>query len=170
MRASVLLLISAALAFAAGGSGTRAPLRPANERQPAPQFALEDSSGKTIQQSKYHGKVVLLDFWATWCTGCKEEIPWFSAFRNTYGKQGLIIVGVSMDEGGWNVLKPFLAKNPMPYPIVLGNDTTAQRYRIESLPDTFLIDRKGRIAAAYKAGLVDRNDIERNIKSLLAKQ
>lgn len=170
MKVSALLLISTALAFAAGPSGTRAPLQPVNERQPAPQFALQDSSGKTIQPSDYRGKVVLLDFWATWCTGCKEEIPWFSSFRDTYGKQGLAIVGISMDEGGWNVLRPFLAKNPIPYTIVLGNSTTAQRYSIESLPDTFLIDRKGRIAAAYKAGLVDKSDIEANIRALLSTQ
>lgn len=170
MKVSALLIMSAALAFAAGPSGTRAPLQPANQRQPAPQFALQDSSGKTIQPNEYRGKVVLLDFWATWCTGCKEEIPWFSAFRKTYGKQGLAIVGISMDEAGWNVLRPFLVKNPIPYPIVLGDNTTAQRYGIESLPDTFLIDRDGKIAAAYKAGLVDRNDIEANIKALLAKE
>jgi cytochrome c biogenesis protein CcmG/thiol:disulfide interchange protein DsbE len=168
MKISAFLLISASLAFAANPSGTRAPLQPANERQPAPQFALQDSSGKTIQLTEYRGKVVLLDFWATWCTGCKEEIPWFSAFRNTYGKRGLTIVGVSMDEGGWNILRPFLAKNPIPYPIVLGNNATAQSYHIESLPDTFLIDRNGRIAAAYTAGLVDRNDIEANIRALLS--
>ncbi len=112
--------------------------------------------------------MVLLDFWATWCTGCKEEIPWFSAFQKTYGEQGLAVVGVSMDEGGWNVLRPFLAKNPIPCTIVLGDNTTAQRYSIDSLPDTFLIDRNGKIAAAYKAGLVDRSDIEANLKALLA--
>ncbi|HZQ54841.1 MAG TPA: TlpA disulfide reductase family protein [Bryobacteraceae bacterium] len=144
------------------------PLRPANERQPAPQFALQDSFGRTIHPNEYRGRVVLLDFWATWCTGCKEEIPWFSAFQKTYGEQGLAVVGVSMDEGGWNVLRPFLAKNPIPCTIVLGDNTTAQRYSIDSLPDTFLIDRNGKIAAAYKAGLVDRSDIEANLKALLA--
>jgi len=168
MKVSVLFLLSSALAFAAGASGTRAPLQPAKERQPAPQFALQDSSGKTIHANDYRGRVVVLDFWATWCTGCKQEIPWFSGFRNTYEKQGLAIIGVSMDEGGWNVLRPFLAKNPIPYPIVLGDNTTAQRYGIDSLPDTFLIDRNGKIAAAYKAGLVDRTDIEANIRALLA--
>jgi len=57
----------------------------------------------------------LLDFWATWCGGCKQEIPWFSELQRTYGPRGFAVVGVSLDEGGWNVLKPFLAENKVPY-------------------------------------------------------
>ena len=170
MRVSALLLVSVTLTLAASPSGTRAPLQPADARQPAPQFALQDRSGKTIQRNEYRGKVVLLDFWATWCTGCKEEIPWFSGFQKTYGKQGLAVIGVSMDDGEWKVLRPFLTKNQIPYQVVLGNNATALSYGIESLPDTFLIDRKGRIAAAYRAGIVDRSDIEGNIRALLAKE
>jgi cytochrome c biogenesis protein CcmG/thiol:disulfide interchange protein DsbE len=102
-----------------------------------------------------HSKILLLDFWATWCHGCKQEIPWFSGFQQAYGAQGLAVVGVSMDEGGWRVLKPFLAETHVSYRMLLGNDATREGYGIQSLPDTFLIDRHGRIAAAYKARLVD---------------
>ena len=86
LRALALLLTLAGIATAAN---LRAVLQPANERKAAPQFALKDSSGKTIELKSYHGKVVLLDFWATWCTGCKMEIPWFSEFQRMYGPKDL---------------------------------------------------------------------------------
>jgi|SRR5580700_5045574 peroxiredoxin len=165
-RAAALLLALAGAA--AGQSGTRAALEPPKERKPAPAFKLQDSSGKTVQLADYHGKVVLLDFWATWCHGCKQEIPWFSEFEKAYRARGLAVVGVSMDDGGWNVVRPFLAATDVPYRMLLGNDTMAKRYGIGNLPDTFLIDRQGRIAAVYKEGLVDKNDVEANIKALLS--
>jgi peroxiredoxin len=163
LGALALLLTLAGIAATAD---LRAVFQPANERKAAPQFALKDSSGKKIELKDYHGKVVLLDFWATWCTGCKMEIPWFSEFQRTYGAQGFAVVGVSMDEGGWRVLKPFLAETHVPYPILLGDGPTAQRFAIQSLPDTLLIDRQGRVAAAYLTVLVDKDDVEVNIKAL----
>jgi cytochrome c biogenesis protein CcmG/thiol:disulfide interchange protein DsbE len=169
LNASALLLTLAGSATAADQPTVRAVLQPANERKPAPEFALKDSSGKTIRLKNYRGKVVLLDFWTTWCHGCKEEIPWFSEFQRTYGVKGFAVVGVSLDEGGWNVVKPFLADAKVPYRMLLGDDPTAQRYGIKNLPDTFLIDRKGRVAAAYMAGLVDKDDVEANIKAILSK-
>src|ERR1041384_1032978 len=121
---------------------------------------LEGESGDAQQ---YRGKILLLDFWATWCTGCKQEIPWFVEFQQKFGAKHFAIVGVSLDEGGWDVLRPFLDKAHIPYRMVLGDDAAAKRYGIESMPDTFLIDAKGRVAAGYLAGLVDRADIENNI-------
>jgi peroxiredoxin len=109
-----------------------------------------------------------VDFWATWCTGCKQEITWFAHFQTTYRPKGLPIVGVSMDGEGWKVVRPFLEHTHIPYRIVLGNDAIAEKFGIQTMPDTFLIDRQGRIAAAYKGGLVDRENIETNIKKLLA--
>lgn len=167
LRALALLLTLAGTAITAN---LRAVLQPANERKAAPQFALKDSSGQTIELKNYSGKVVLLDFWATWCTGCKMEIPWFSEFQKTYGPKGLAVVGVSMDDGGWRVLKPFLAETHVPYPILLGDSRTAQRFGIQGMPDTFLIDRQGRVAAAYLTGLADKDDVEANIKALLAQR
>lgn len=164
------LLTMTGIARAADQPTVRAVLQPANDRKAAAGFALKDSSGKTIKLKKFRGKVVLLDFWATWCTGCKKEIPWFSEFQRTYGAKGLAVVGVSMDEGGWNVLKPFLAETHVPYRMLLGDDSIAQRYGIQNLPDTFLIDRQGKVAAAYMAGLVDRADIEANIRAVLSRR
>src|SRR5579871_6635096 len=110
-----LLSLIALIAPLAAQPVTRAPLQPIDARKPAPEFALKNSAGKTVTLKKYRGKIVLLDFWATWCHGCKEEIPWFSEFAKTSSKKGLAVVGVSMDEGGWKVLEPFLAETHIPY-------------------------------------------------------
>jgi peroxiredoxin len=162
-----LLFALAGIATPADQPAIRAALQPAKARKPAPEFALQDSSGKTISLKNYRGKVVLLDFWATWCHGCKEEIPWFSEFARIYGAKGLTVVGISLDGDGWKVVKPFIDTAKVPYPILLGNDATAKKYGIENMPDTFLIDREGRIAAAY-AGLVDKDNVESNIRSMLS--
>jgi peroxiredoxin len=163
-RAAALFLALAG--FASGQPAMRAALAPATGRKPAPEFALKDSSGRTVHLGDFRGQVVLLDFWATWCHGCKQEIPWFAGFEKAYHAQGLAVVGVSMDEGGWNVVRPFLAETHVPYPILLGDDATAKRYGIGNLPDTFLIDRHGRVAAAYM-GMVDKDDAEAHIKTIL---
>ena len=168
-HASVLLLALVGIAIAADQSKVRAILRLANERQPAPEFALKDSSDNTVSLKDYRGKVILLDFWATWCEGCKEEIPWFSEFELKYAAKGFTVVGVSLDEDGWKVVKPFINKAEVPYRIILGDDATAKKYKIENMPDAFLIDRDGRIAATY-VGLVDKDNVETNIQAVLSQK
>jgi peroxiredoxin len=170
LSAAALLFTTAGFTAAVEPPAVRAPLEPIKARKAAPDFALTDSSGKTVKLKDFRGKVVLLDFWATWCHGCKQEIPWFSEFEKAYRRKGLAVVGISMDEGGWKVVKPFLTETHVPYRMLLGDDATAQRYGIETMPDTFLIDRKGRLAAAYRAGLVDKADVETNIKAVLSKR
>jgi cytochrome c biogenesis protein CcmG/thiol:disulfide interchange protein DsbE len=162
---TVIALVMLGMAWA-DQTGVRAVLQPSNQRKPAPEFALKDASGKAVSLRDYHGKVVLLDFWATWCHGCKEEIPWFAEFHRKYTDKGLTVVGVSMDDEGWKVITPFVKNAGVPYQIVLGDDATGKHYGISSMPDTFLIDRDGRIAASY-SGLVDRDDVEANIRALL---
>src|ERR1700753_775592 len=92
--ALTLLLVVAGVAGGADQPGVRSVLKPPGDRKLAPEFALVDGSGKTAQLRQYRGKVVVLDFWATWCTGCKKELPWFSDFEQKYAKQGLAVVGV----------------------------------------------------------------------------
>jgi cytochrome c biogenesis protein CcmG/thiol:disulfide interchange protein DsbE len=167
LQAVVLFGAIVIAATAADRPGVRAALQPANQRKAAPEFALTDSNGKTVSLKDYQGKIVLLDFWATWCHGCKEEIPWFAEFERKYGEKGFAVVGVSMDDEGWKVVKPFMESTKVPYRIVLGDDVTAKKYNIENMPDTFLIDRDGRIAAAY-IGLVDKDDVEQNIRAVLS--
>jgi peroxiredoxin len=169
LTASALLFTLSAAVTAAEEPTVRAVLEPAGERKPAPEFLLRDSSGKSLSLKKLRGKVVLLDFWATWCTGCKEELPWFSQFQKTYGPKGFTVVGVSMDDDGWKVVKPFLAHTKVPYVrILLGDEPMGKRYGISSMPDAFLIDQRGNIAAAYTTGMVDKDNLEANIQALLA--
>jgi peroxiredoxin len=167
--ASALIFTLTCASPAAAQSAVQATLQPAAERKAAPNFTLKDASGKPVTLKDYRGKIVLLDFWATWCHGCKEEIPWFSDFQRMYRAKGFVVVGVSMDEGGWSVVKPFLADTKVPYPVLLGDDPTSQRYGIQSLPDTFLIDRHGNIAAAY-TGLVDKDNLQANIEAAFSKR
>ena len=166
---STLLLLLTSFAAMDQPSPSSA-LVPVNDRKAAPSFTLEDSSGKTATLKNYSGRVLVLDFWATWCTGCKQEIPWFSEYQKTYGQRGLSIVGVAMDDGGWKVVKPYLSAHQIPYRMLVGDDATAKQYGIQNLPDTFVIDRHGRIAAAYQARLVDRDELEASIKKLLSEK
>jgi cytochrome c biogenesis protein CcmG/thiol:disulfide interchange protein DsbE len=137
------------------------------DRRVAPNFSLKDADGKTVQLSDYRGKVVMLNFWATWCGPCKYEIPWFIEFERTFKNQGLAIIGVSMDDDGWSVVKPFASNAGINYRIVLGDDTVAQQYGgVDSLPTTFLIDRDGNIAATH-VGLVSKTTYENDLKKLL---
>lgn len=163
---AVLAVLLGTSAVAVDQSGARVDLKEPSTRKAAPQFTLQDSSGKTAHLTEYHGKVVVLDFWATWCHGCKEEIPWFTEFERKYGKQGLAVIGVSMDDDGWKVVTPFIKSAGVPYRIVLGDQKTGKDYGIFNMPDTFLIDREGRIAAAY-SGMVNRDDLEKNITAVL---
>ncbi len=142
---------------------------PDKDRKPAPEFELKDADGKTVRLSEYKGKVVLLDFWATWCGPCKIEIPWFIDFERKYKDQGFAVIGVSMDEEGWTVVKPFVSELAINYRILQGSDATAQLYGgVEALPTTFLIDRDGRIAATH-VGLAGKDDFEDGIKLLMAR-
>jgi peroxiredoxin len=135
-------------------------------RKDAPGFTLKDSKGASIQLSKYKGKVVVLDFWATWCGGCKVEIPWFMEFEKKYKRSGLAVIGVSMDDDGWKAVKPFLKAKKLNYPVVLGNDGLAKSYGVDSMPMTLLIDRDGKIAATH-VGMVEKVACENEIRALL---
>jgi peroxiredoxin len=144
-----------------------ASVKPDNERKEAPEFTLKDADGKVVHLSDYRGKVVLLDFWATWCGPCKIEIPWFMDMQRKNKDRGFEVLGVSMDDEGWEVVKPFLADLQVNYRVVIGNDTTAQLYGgVDALPTTFLIDRGGKIAAVH-VGLASKKDFEDGIEQLL---
>jgi cytochrome c biogenesis protein CcmG/thiol:disulfide interchange protein DsbE len=176
MKQSVAL--AAALLLSVSCTAATQPadtLIPAASRGAAPAFSLVDAQGKQINLADLKGKVVLLDFWATWCGGCKLEIPWFIQFDEKYRQQGLSAVGVSMDDDGWKSVRPFLAKGidaethgniAMKYPVVIGSQELANQYHLGNMPMTVLIDRNGRIALSH-TGVVDKAKFEAAIVELL---
>lgn len=133
----------------------------------APDFALTDFNGKPLRLADYRGKLVLLNFWASWCGPCLEEMPRLSALQRNFGARGLQVIGVSMDDEAAPA-KGLLAKRPVDYPIALGDEKLGERYGgILGLPQSFLIDRHGLILARYK-GEADISQIEATVKSQLS--
>ena len=145
----------------------KATVKSGQDRKPAPEFSLKDADGRTVTLADYKGKVVLLNFWATWCGPCKIEIPWFIDFEQKYKDRGFAVLGISMDEEGWEIVKPYIEKNKMNYRNMMGNDSIAQLYGgVDALPTTFLIDASGKIASTH-VGLVSKSDYENGIIELL---
>jgi peroxiredoxin len=153
-----------------GSQGSaKSELKAAANRKKAPEFVLTDAGGKTIRLSEFKGKVALVNFWATWCEGCQVEIPWFVEFQKKHAARGLKVVGVSVDDEGWKVVKPWIVEKNVNYPIVLGSEELKKLFGVESLPVTFLIDRMGNIAAVYE-GLVNKDVCEKDLSRLLEEE
>ncbi len=164
------LLMLAACSTSSQVRGGSPSVKPAGERNTAPDFTLKDADGRSVSLSDYKGRVVLLNFWATWCGPCKIEIPWFVEFERRHKDKGFAVLGVSMDEDGWDVVRPFVAGIGVNYRILLGTEMMAEQYGgVAALPTSFLIDREGRIAATH-VGLVSRRDYEDDISALLESQ
>jgi cytochrome c biogenesis protein CcmG/thiol:disulfide interchange protein DsbE len=137
------------------------------KRQKAPNFSLQTQNGKVIELSKLKGKVVLVNFWATWCPPCRAEIPDFIEVYNTYKSKGFEIVGIALDEEGWSKVAPYIEEVKMNYPVVLGSEKVIQQYGgIKAIPTTFIIDKKGYIAGS-QVGLLSKELVEQKLKSLL---
>src|SRR5260370_26726028 len=112
----------------------------------APDFSLESLEGKTMRLSDFHGKVVLLNFWATWCVPCKIEMPWFVELKQKYGSQGLQVVGVAMDDASKEDIAKFARDMGVNYPVLIGKEAVGDSYGcIPALPETFFIGRDGNV-------------------------
>jgi peroxiredoxin len=134
---------------------------------PAPNFVLPTLDGSTIKLSDFRGKAVLLNFWATWCGPCKVEMPWFADLQKQYGKDGLVILGVAMDDSAPAKIAQFASEMGVNYPILLGTDKVSDDYGdVQYLPTTFYIGRNGSIVDKM-TGLLDRKDIEEAVKKTL---
>jgi len=152
---------------AAAPPGTGAAC-PANAKPAALKYTLKDIANKDVNLESLKGKVILLDFWATWCGPCKIEIPWFIEFQNTYGKQGLQVVGVSIDDT-LDKLKPFVANMKMNYLVLQGldhDDFQDAFGPMFGVPVTVLISRDGKVCFKH-VGLSSKPEFESQIKSLL---
>jgi len=149
-------------------TGPSAPLEGEGTGQVAPDFMLKDIHGNTFRFSDLKGKVVLLDFWATWCGPCKVEIPGFIELQDKYGPEGFQVLGVSVDDK-LEQLVPYAAEMKMNYPVLqgLGRDDLLDAYGpILGIPTTILISRDGQICATH-AGMTSKEAFENGIKALL---
>jgi peroxiredoxin len=164
--AAIALGIALALALLMWPTRVPASTTDSDLRKAAPDFNLNDSKGFPLKLSDYKGRVVLLDFWATWCHGCKTEIPWYMEFERKYKRRGLAVIGVSMDDDGWKSVRPFLREHQLNYPVAIGNQDLAKMYGVDSMPVTLLIDREGKIADSH-SGVVNKDGFEREIQTLL---
>ena len=144
---------------------------------PAPDFTLEDLSGKKVSLASYRGKAVLINFWATWCGPCKIETPWLVELRNQYAAKGFEILGVSLDDLDTDDKKmlaeekrdiaKFAAQEHMQYPVLIDGGSIDKPYGgLDALPTSYFVDRTGKIVAA-QLGLTSKDDIEGNIQKAL---
>ncbi len=135
---------------------------------PAASENLTDQDGQPIRFANFSGRVVLVNFFATWCEPCRAEVQWLNEFQREYGPQGLSVVAVSLDEDGWKSVCPFLAQHGVAYPVVLDHASLRQRFgEVRSLPTSFFLDRNG-VVVAVQSGRASKESLESQIRNLLA--
>jgi thiol-disulfide isomerase/thioredoxin len=134
---------------------------------PAPSWRLRDVNGQLVSSDDLKGKVVVIDFWATWCGPCLQEIPGYTELQKKYGEQGLVIVGMSVDQGGVDLVREFARRNRVNYPLVMADEAVVGAFGgVQGIPTTFLIDRSGQIRDR-KIGAMETSEYEERVKSVL---
>ena len=157
-------VISAAMALAACQQSTAAV---SSSMGKAPDFTLPDLDGKPFSLSSTAGKVVLIDFWATWCPPCRMGVPELQELYDRYKAKGLVIVGVSLDQGGAADVRPFVKANDVTYPVVIGDQRVANLYGgIRGIPTMFVVDRAGNVVKKL-VGYQQKSVLEAAVKELL---
>ena len=142
----------------------------ADDQKKAANFALKSADGNIVELSRYHGKVVVLNFWATWCGPCRSEIPDFIELYEKYKNQGLEFIGVALDVDGWQSVTPYVKQTGITYPIVLPDDKIVGNYgNFNAIPTTFVIDARGTIIF-QQTGMMSKARLEAKIKPLLKKR
>ncbi len=139
----------------------------------APVFSLPDLQGKKVDLISFRGKVILLEFWATWCGPCKVEIPYLNELHNRFNKNGLVVIGISLDRREPEMVQKFLEKMGVDYINLMGDEEVFENYSrlaglgsIRGIPATFLIDRQGRICKSF-VGLTEKEVLEKAIQPIL---
>jgi len=170
------LLASAGALALAGCKSNAAGSAAKDNAKAAPDVTFKDLQGKDVALASLRGKVVVVNFWATWCEPCRVEIPWLIEFQQKYESKGFTMLGVAMDDEGKSVVEPFVQKTQfdvngramtMNYPIVLGNDDLASKFGgLIGMPTSIVISRDGKITKRF-IGLADREQLEKEINALL---
>jgi peroxiredoxin len=132
----------------------------------ASDFSLQDMSGKTVRLSDYKGKVVLLEFWATWCPPCRASVPGLQKLHMAYKDKGLAVLAVSMDEGGLDEVRSFIKESGITYTVLKGTEDVAMKYDVRSIPMMLVLNKEGKIAKRY-LGMGSDEDLEQDIKANL---
>jgi cytochrome c biogenesis protein CcmG/thiol:disulfide interchange protein DsbE len=190
LKKSLLVIIAVVAVIAATYLADRATRQPrkgtltvsvanaANPKapKPAPEVTLKDLDGKDLSLAQYKGKVVLVNFWATWCEPCQVEIPWLIEMQQKYAAKGFTVLGIAMDEDGAKVVTPWVqkerfdvngTKSQMNYPIVIGNDAAADKFGgLLGYPTSVLVTRDGKIIKRI-TGIINEDEISKSIESQL---
>ncbi|MBI5967291.1 MAG: TlpA family protein disulfide reductase [Deltaproteobacteria bacterium] len=139
----------------------------------APAFTRLSLKGENVDFSEFKGKVILLNFWATWCPPCREEIPYLNELHNKYKRDGLVVIGIALDQGGPEKVRKFVEENGVEYIILMGDEAIVEAFGkipglgpIQGIPTTFIIDRKGQICRRF-VGLTKKHVFEEILKQVL---
>ncbi len=162
LSAALLMLgVAACAAEEPGAAEGGAPAEPAEEAgEPAPDFTLQDLEGKPVTLSDFRGKTVIVDFWATWCAPCVFQIPELNTLWEAHRDRGdLVVLGVSIDVEGAEVVGPWIAEKKISYPILLGDELLAQKYGAPGFPTLFVIRPDGSVNSMH-VGLIERAELE----------
>ena len=171
-KTRLLALFGAVAVLTAGTAYFYSHRAPSTEQlaamgMPAPAWKLRGLDGHEVSSDQFKGKVVVLDFWATWCGPCVGEIPGYVELQKKYGKDGLVIVGVSLDRSGPERVKKFAQENGMNYTLVMGDEDVVEAFgSFEAIPTTFLINRSGRIVH-QKTGALPHDEYEKLVQRAL---
>lgn len=172
MKRFSICCLRLAFALAAGTPWALVHAAPAEvaatpEKAKAPDWELTDLEGQPLRSSDFKGKVLVVDFWATWCAPCVSEIPGYIELQKKYEAQGLAFVGLSLDAGGPDVVRKFVKAHKVNYPVGLAGDQVQAAFGgFEAIPTTFVIGRDGRIAYK-KTGAMKKSEFEEILKPLL---
>ncbi len=186
MKKSLLVIIAVVAVIAATYLADRVTRQPKSgvakvtlsnaAAKPAPDVTLKDLDGKDLSLAQYKGKVVLVNFWATWCEPCQVEIPWLIEMQQKYAARGFTVLGIAMDEEGASVVTPWVkkerfdvngSKSQMNYPIVIGDDAAADKFGgLLGYPTSVLINRDGKVVKRI-TGIISYDEISKSIESQL---
>ena len=157
------------LAFLLAGLTYAASTHAANPGTPAPPFALSTASGETVALAALRGRVVYVDFWASWCAPCRRSFPWMNAMQARYAGEGLVVVGVNVDKRRVDAQR-FLRDTPASFAVVYDAEgATPSAYDVRGMPSSYLIDRRGNVAAVEEGFHDERRvALEARIRALLA--